>query len=506
MPGRCAGRRKASVSRWRAVSLLPGAILGAVAVALPAPATLAAPEVPPAVPRAVCGAGSVPEGGIQGRVTAADYATGLRCNLELVGHTGPALGGFRTHRYVDPQGRECAYYDRFTAAASDLGAAVTGQMTGTFVVDMSDPAHPVVTDNLNTSANRSPHESLSLHPGRGLLAANMGTAATAPGFVDVYDLTRDCRHPVLLSSLPVGIAGHEGGFSPDGMTYWISAAAGFYTGQPSGILVALDVSDPRLPSVLLVATEENAHGFNLSPDGKTLYYGDAGPTRGLTILDVSDVQARAPDPKVRRLSHLTWDTVSIPQTAIPVTIGGHPYLVEVDEFASGSVTRNPTGNAVWHFATGAGGSDPSELVGAARIIDIADPRAPKVVSDIRLEVNSPEARAGEPAHDPGAGTIFGYTAHYCAVPKAEDPGIVACSFILSGLRVFDIREPAHPVEVAYFNPPGNPAAPYRALSAPAFAPERGQVWYTDANYGFLALELTNGAWPRSRAGGGMSAT
>jgi hypothetical protein len=171
--------------------------------------------------------------------------------------------------------------------------------------------------------------------------------------------------------------------------------------------------------------------------------------------------------------------------------------VEVDEFASGSVPENPTGNALWHFLIGAGGSEPSEVVGAARIIDVADPGAPKVIADIRLEVNSPEARAGEQAQDPGAQSIFGYAAHYCAVPRADDPGIVACSFMLSGLRVFDIRRPTHPVEVAYYNPSGTATAPYRTLSAPAFAPERREIWYTDGNYGFFALAVTNGAWPVS---------
>lgn len=481
------------------MSLLPGVVLTVVAAGFPIPPGAAADvRVPPAVPRAVCGPGSIQERDIQGRVTAADYASGLRCNLELVGHTGPAMGGSRTHRYVDPQGHECAYYDRVPGMASNLDALVAGQATGTFVVDMADPAHPRVTDGLNTLANRSPHESLSLHAGRGLLAANMGSVVTAPGFVDLYDLTQDCRHPVLLASLPVGIAGHEGSFSPDGMTYWASAPAGFYTGTQTGTIAAVDVSNPRLPRLLASATEEPAHGFNFSADGNTMYYADVGPTRGLTILDVREVQARTPNPKIRRVSHLTWDTVSVPQTAVPVTIGGHPYLVEVDEFASGYVYRDFTGNMLWHFVTGTGGSDPREMVGAARVIDVADPKAPKVISDIRLEVNSPEARAGEEAQDPGAETLFGYTAHYCAVPKTEDPGIVACSFILSGLRVFDIRDPAHPVEVAYYNPPGTTTAPYRAASAPTFVPERREIWYTDGNYGFFALELTNGAWPVSR--------
>jgi hypothetical protein len=473
-----------------------GRVLTAFLLATPAQAGAApdAATIPPSVPRAVCGPGSVPEPGIQGRASAAEYATGLRCNLALVGQTRAGAGGFRTHRYVDPSGHECAYFDVFPGMASDPVAAFAGQ-SATVVVDMSDPTRPMVTDRLSSAANRSPHESLSLHPGRGLLAAVMGTFSTAPGIVDLYDLTQDCRHPVLLSSLPVGVAGHEGSFSPDGLTYWASAAAGFYTGHQSGTIVAVDVSDPRLPALLAVAPEETAHGFNLSPDGRTLYYADVGPTPGLTILDVSEVQARRPMPEIRRISHLTWDTVSIPQTALPVTIAGRPYLIEVDEFAATSFASNPTRNAVWHYLTGTN-ADPADLVGAARIIDVADPRAPKVVSDIRLEVHTPGARGGGLAADPGGTTLFGYAAHYCAVPKATDPGIVACSFMASGLRVFDIRDPAHPKELAYFNPPGDPAAPYRALSAPTFAPERNEIWYTDGNYGFLAVRLTNGAWPR----------
>jgi hypothetical protein len=406
--------------------------------------------------------------------------------MELLGHTGAPIGGFRTHRYVDAAGHECAYYDTSPLLPSNRAALADPQATGTFVVDMADPAHPVITDSLNTPAMRSPHESLSVHAGRGLLAANMGTGVTLPGFVDVYDLTQDCRHPRLLSSLPLGVIGHEGSFSPDGMTYWVSAGAGFFTGTQHGTLIAVDVSSPALPSIAWASAVETGHGLNVGLDGNTLYYADVGPGRGLAVLDVSQVQARVPNPQVRHIGHATWDTVAIPQTDIPVTIGGHPYLVSVDEFTHDSVPR---------LATGGNFSDPADPVGAARIIDVADPTAPHVVSDIRLEVNSPEARAGEQAVDPGANSIFGYAAHYCSVPKAADPGIVACSFILSGLRVFDIRDPLHPAEIAYFNPPGTAAAPYVAMSAPAFVQERGEIWYTDGNYGFYALKVTNGAWP-----------
>src|SRR5688500_90256 len=130
----------------RAVGLLPAAVLTVLTVAFPLPAG-AGGAISVATPRAVCGPGSVPEQGMQGRMAAADYHLGVRCNLELVGHTGPPIGGFRTHRYVDRQGRECAYYDRFPGAASDPGVAF-GERSGTYVVDMSDPVRPAITGSL----------------------------------------------------------------------------------------------------------------------------------------------------------------------------------------------------------------------------------------------------------------------------------------------------------------------------------------------------------------------
>ena len=82
--------------------------------------------------------------------------------------------------------------------------------------------------------------------------------------------------------------------------------------------------------------------------------------------------------------------------------------------------------------------------------------------------------------------------------------IAACSFLASGLRVFDIRDPLRPREVAYFNQPRTAAdVPLErgayAMSAPAFAPERREVWFTDGNTGFWNVRLSPDAWtPRGR--------
>jgi hypothetical protein len=283
----------------------------------------------------------------------------------------------------------------------------------------------------------------------------------------------------------VGLLGHESGFAPDGKTFYATSLG-------TGHVTAVDVTDPKLPVTLWVG-EYRSHGLTVSEDGNRAY---VAANTGLLILDVSEVQARKPNPQVREVSRLTWDTLTIPQVAIPVTIGGKPFIVEIDEYAGTENSNGPTANG--------------SKVGAARIIDIANEQAPRVVSNIRLEVHQPENRA-QLADDPGASNFLqGYAGHYCSVPRRREPGIVACSFIASGLRVFDIRDPYHPTELAYFVAPlshsstGGPPSNY-AMSGPAFAPERGEIWYSDGNTGFYAVRAAKGVWPfgsRPSGGGG----
>ena len=451
------------------------AALLAAALAAVVPSATAAP---PATPRADCGLGARPEPGIQGRVPAEEVESGradagYRCNLVQVGHEG-ASGGFKVLRFVDRAGHECAYYD--TTLLFPLNASnMSRDPTGVAVLDMSDPAKPVRTTTLVTPAMQTPHESLVLSEKRGLLIAVAGNPATLPGVVDIYDLNEDCRSPQLQSSLPVGFLGHESGLAPDGNTFYATSLF-------DGHVTAVDISNPRVPLPVWTG-EYRSHGMTVSDDGNRAYL--AALEDGLITVDTSEVQARRPNPQVREVSRLTWPDMSIPQVAIPVTIGGRAHVIEVDEFSTSD-----------H-----GGPFPAEngpFVGAARIIDMADERRPRVVSDIRLQVHQPENRA-QIGGDPGAGSfVQGYAAHYCSVPRRKEPGILACSFIASGLRVFDIRDAERPREIAYFVAPPRPTPIVNersnfAMSAPDFAPARDEIWYSDGNSGFYALRLTGEA-------------
>jgi hypothetical protein len=441
-----------------------------------------APE-PPLVPtpRAKCGPGDWPETGIQGRVSREDHekglaARGFRCNAELVGSLTKeppnlgTVGGYKVQRYVDGSGHECAYYD-----TSLLPPTNAPDLTmGVRVVDMADPAHPKLATILTTPAMVSPHESLILNAKRGVLAAVAGNLSQAvlPGIVDLYDISENCLSPVLKSSTPTGVYGHESGMAPDGNTFY---SASFSTGT----IVAVDITDLALPVPIWFGRYES-HGLSLSDDGNRAYVAkDANSgTLGLTILDTTQVQNRTPDPQVPEVAFFTWGGISIPQNTVPITIKGHPYVLESDEFGAQVQT------------------------GGARLIDIADEAHPRVVSNMRLEVMQPEnfdAQAGDPGVDTPFRFAQGYTGHFCNVPTRVDPPIVACGMAVSGLRIFDIRDPVHPKEVAYFNAPVKPRTfpegSNWAYSQPVFVPERKEVWYTDAFTGFYAVRLTNGAWP-----------
>ena len=447
-------------------------------------------SLPAATPPAKCGPGARPETGIQGRVPLADYVSGrvgqgYRCNTRPVAQQGQT-GGFKVLRYKDSRGNVCAFYDSTLLFPKDvLYNAAEG--LGVVVLDMNKPKKPRKVANLTSPAMLSPHESLLLNDKRGLLGAVLGNPFTNVGIFELYDVRTNCRAPKLLSSTTTAVLGHESGFAPDGNTFYASSTGG-------QTLAAIDVKDPRKPKRLFLQTGVNYHGLRLSPDGRTMYVANIGnpsgvrlSSGGLRILDVSQIQTRKKDPKVKVIANLDWPEGSLPQVAEPFVSKGRHYLLEIDEFADFGLDGGPT--------------QASAPVGAARIIDIQNPKKPKVVSNLRLAVHQPGARQGDQMLDPGAAIpVQGYAGHYCSLPKYRNPKVVGCSMILSGLRFFDIRNVRKPREVAYFNEPTVPGTDSQnpsalgafAMSAPAWDPARRAAWFTDANRGFFVVALTNG--------------
>ena len=76
------------------------------------------------------------------------------------------------------------------------------------------------------------------------------------------------------------------------------------------------------------------------------------------------------------------------------------------------------------------------------------------------------------------------------------------SWYRKGVVVADISNVRKPKEIAYYvapakaSPENQEQASNYAMSKPAFAPKRHEVWFTDNSSGFYALRVDKRVWPR----------
>jgi hypothetical protein len=484
---------------------------------------------PLTVPKATCGPNDSPETGLQGQVPAALRASGFKgfsCNLTLVAQFKGEGASWQHAFFQDKAGHNCSYYD----TSSPVNGTADRTHQGTVVIDASNSANPAPTDYLTTKAMLDPWESLKVNERRQLLGAEDGTNATGTSQLDLYDISGDCRTPQLLSTVATGtagngdaaalpsgqiLAGHEGNFSPDGLT-WYSGDRGTpkkYT--------ATDISSSTHPVLIatwtlpqLVPTTVTTHGLTVSDDGMRAYVSQAGvlgasvdllnapAANGVLILDVSDIQKRVPNPQMRQVGSILWRDGGQMQHTIPVTINGSSYLVAVEESSTG-------GNSMTGYQAACAAKLP--VFNMARIIDISDETNPKLVSRVMLETHDP-ANCDKVLPDLAGLSSFTYGSHYCSVDNRHNATTMACGYFNSGIRVFDIRDPVRPKEIAYYNPAGttapSPGSNHYKRNGPwvAGGPDwcnsqirldatAGTLTTTCQDNGLLVLKFTNGVWP-----------
>lgn len=480
-----------------------------------------------AVAKANCGNGDRPESGLQGQIPMAERMAGFKgfnCNLEKlsgsISKSGEAVYE-QTAVMRDRSGRLCAY-----TGPAFLDSA------GTKVVDMTNPNNIVETTVLKTPGMINPGEGLKVHEGRGLLVSahynNAPSAKEEAGGFDVYDVGTDCRYPQLLATstrikfstdgvkpaLGTGerLYGHEGAFSPDGLTYWVGDIT-------NNAYHAIDIADPTKPNYLASfqysnatsssgtnSTSGRAHGLSVANDGNRAYpvlltrdraspggmVPQTGPhDDGFMVVDTSEVQARRPSPKMRMISATTTRDTSAAQLTIPVTIAGNPYVIFVPE--GGTAQFNTAG----FKSACAAGKTPFAL---PQIYYMGDENKPELINKVVLEANDPKnCSTVSPEVEADTG-IFGwaYDVHHCAVDNRDNATTLACGFFQAGIRVYDIRDPRNIKEIAYFNP----AALNSGLgsvgwcaSMPFLDAKSGMLYSRCRDSGTVALKFKNGVWP-----------
>jgi hypothetical protein len=287
--------------------------------------------------------------------------------------------------------------------------------------------------------------------------------------------------------------GHEGCFQPDGMVYYMASTS---------TITPIDLTDPAHPKQLSDPWAREVHGCSTSDDGKRGYFGDIGAKR-LLVADTSEVQARKPGAQMRDISELQTPGNGGQQSTIPVTYDGHPYIIDWSEYVKLGEQCVPGDGAETNF-------------GYPIIVDMADEKQPKMVSKLQTEVMLPkncEKVLGDSAFVTGQGLVAGdvfpligsrvflYDSHYCSTDRLHDPTIVACSSFGSGVRVYDIRDPYKPHEIAYYNPgtvkspDGTAFIANATVARPVIRSDLGQIWFPDIAKGFHVVQFRDGVWP-----------
>jgi len=140
---------------------------------------------------------------------------------------------------------------------------------------------------------------------------------------------------------------------------------------------------------------------------------------------------------------------------IPVKIRGRRYLISTDESGGAG------GAGGWVAACARGAS----AFGYPQIIDVSDETHPRIIAKLRLQVSDPancsallaETPPDFPGTAPGtnlppeSGTT-NYSEETCVADNPKNAKMLACGFQNGGLRVFDIRDPSHAKEIAYWKP------------------------------------------------------
>lgn len=503
----------------------------------------------PVATRATCGPADRTESGLQGQTTFVErFAPGERrafnCNLELVGQylgqgTGPGFA------ITD----KCAYMTQWQVPPPLVSGLAD---PGTVVIDASDPAHPRPVAHIKTPGLMQPAESLILDlPRKLLIGQNLNKSAEYGPTLEIYDVS-DCLHPALkFSGIIPGYIFHGGDFSPDGTILWGTTGPILRSEYPDmgDTISALDITDPSHPKVIARwrTTDPRLvrfHGAAVSDDGNTLYFTIgyhtyakvggkvvASPGQGIGVLDVSEVQARKPNPRITLIGEpLFWSDIVHNQFIHPFAVKGHRYLWEnrLDGVISnpaqihvgdsglslGNAFKRPEASAEAACRQG------KPAWGYVSIIDIQNPTHLRRVSAIKLQVQDARYCLAT-AYDP----VFshGYSPINCSVDDSQDARKMVCAVGESGVRVFDIRDIQHPREIAYYKPPAvgsapRAASPYQTFRYPsgttavakafhsadavadvAFAKGGREIWFTSFDNGFQVIRFSDALLKKERA-------
>ena len=457
----------------------------------------------------LCGRNDLQEGAIQGDVPKADQDSGraqrgYNCGLSLLGYVGLGKNGRPNNNANLAWAGHCAYI------SSAAGVSVVPQQAptpppgaGVAVVSVAAnglPTYVATLRNPGTVATSETLNAVTTPQGRSILVVGQygNDAFSKPKPMDIYDVSNpDCSkfkhlgtyywpaniHNLTIShdgryvfaTLPVQAVDISGLWDNDaktGVVYLgnLEEAMGGPSFAVGPLVDIAGVVTSQLPSAAHPFGPDSHEAWP-SADGKTLYIGGQTPMGDIfTIVDIRGWLARKGKPRI--ISQIASRGHSI-RTA---GIDGKPYVLHSDE-------------SVFDAAYGCLPQDATPFAGPAQpwLTDISDPAHPRTVVQFGLEINKPKFCAYQ------LDAKENDSVHYHDVDNPDDTTFVMASMWNAGIRIFDVRDPKEPVEVAYFNPGDVDPSPAvdldHAWGHIRWLPQSGQLWFATADGGFWVARL-----------------
>ena len=473
----------------------------------------------------LCGRDDLPEGAISGDVPKADQDSGraqkgYNCGLALLGHTQLTTD-------VNGQSRAAgnanmAWSSHCAYIAGSAGISVVPQSkpnppanAGVAIVKVTPAGTPTFLGTLRNPGALATAETLNavtLPNGHAILVVGQygnDFIGNEPKPMDVYDIT-SCEHPkhianpqypndptkatyywpgnihnltlsrdghYVFATLPLQAADISGLFAkPARPVRYVGNIEKQMAGFPISPGPLADASSVTAPIAALTNPEYTSHEAWPSPDNSTLYVGGQVPTfETFTILDIRKWLAGTGKPRI--ISQYASRGHSV-RTG---TIHGVPYVLHSDE-------------SVFGAAYSCLPEEGAPIAGPAQpwLTDISDPTHPKTVSQMGLGINDPK-NCPEQLQAKENDSV-----HYHDVDNPNDTAFVMASMWNAGLRVFDVRNPNHPTEVAYFNPGDvDPTAAVKldqAWGHVRYLPKLGQIWFETEWGGFYVVRIEGQLW------------
>ncbi len=378
---------------------------------------------------------------------------------------GVSASNIRRVGYVDVPGGGQIYVEGTTAYVGHMSPP-----HGTSIVDVSDPASPVILSELTAGPHSHTHKVRTVGH---LMLTNRENADKRSGLpyteggLTVWDVS-DPRRPEELSFFPVEGAGiHR--FDFDGRYAYLSASM---AGYQNNIVLILDLQDPRrpkevsrwwMPGQWIEGGEVPSWGSRGVGCHHPLRFGDrlyVGYMHGgIVILDVSDLS----QPRLvgQYDYHPAFASISHTFARMPFKLGGRDIAVVVDEQPS-----KPR---------------PGHVPAFMWIFDVTDETSPKPISTYAMSAEE------TPWRDPGPEFPARFGAHQCHERMTGSLAYVA--WFRGGLRIVDLADPTTPQTVGHYIPSPGPGQP-TVMSNDVFVDDRGYIYLLDRLRGLEILQYT----------------